>query len=800
MIRHYLSVAWQQLTKYRLQSVVSIVSLAIGFACFALASMWIKYETTYDAFHKDAENLYVLMYGKSTSTPSKLEPRLLHELPQLEKLSVIYTMYPDSINGLDWRESYRRGEWCLTDTNFVSLVGFQLKEGTTSFVHNPDEVAVSDVMAARLWGNESPIGKELVTVDNGYKQTRIVTAVFDEWGRHSNFNFDFVSRMAPDRSHRISTHNLIAMAHISPKADVEELNRRLGEIELYESGMFHEDKLCMRPITKVRHFTRMYELYARTKLHHIYLFALASGLLILCGLLNYLTMFINRLFIRKREIALRTAFGATGRDLMLQFLTEYGLLLAIAMGFGLMTVSLSAEWFLTMTSLPRDMGYIHRESLLYLLLVTIVSLLISLPAIWYFRRQSLQSSITGVGALTRYYIFRRFSVALQIAISIFSIFCTVVFMKQLDSMRSNDIGFELENRMIWRYPSWSNGRNWDEEKEGLFHFVKQCPEVDTVFTTGWPLFPLGGGSYIDVSLENDSESSELLSIDKEFIYDELINFYGIQLIEGRWLDEGEPDEYILVNESFVHKMGWSQGVGKKIYEIHEYSFSEGRKEYRFHELYIVGIVKDMLTGSPTTPATPTIYCALSNYAYSYSLSNWRHFLLKYKPGMKEALKAKIKSYYKENDLSFDSDTWVDFKERYDYYLRSELNLQKLLNIITGVCILIALFGVWSMIMLTCEQRRKEIAVRKVFGATTKDILDMFIAEYMALQVVAASVAFPIGYACMKPWLEQYVVQTSIPWWIYIGIFFLVALLVALCIGWRVWKTATAHPAEEIAKG
>ena len=86
MIRHYLSVAWQQLTKYRLQSVVSIVSLAIGFACFALASMWIKYETTYDAFHKDAENLHVLMFGKSTSVPNKLDTRLLHELPQLERI------------------------------------------------------------------------------------------------------------------------------------------------------------------------------------------------------------------------------------------------------------------------------------------------------------------------------------------------------------------------------------------------------------------------------------------------------------------------------------------------------------------------------------------------------------------------------------------------------------------------------------------------------------------------------------------------------------------------------------------
>jgi predicted lysophospholipase L1 biosynthesis ABC-type transport system permease subunit len=105
-----------------------------------------------------------------------------------------------------------------------------------------------------------------------------------------------------------------------------------------------------------------------------------------------------------------------------------------------------------------------------------------------------------------------------------------------------------------------------------------------------------------------------------------------------------------------------------------------------------------------------------------------------------------------------------------------------------------------MIMLTCEQRRKEIAIRKVFGATVKDILDMFFLEYMALHTVAALVAFPIGYACMKPGLEQYVVQTEISWWIYVGIFLLVALLVALCIGWRVWKTATAHPADEICKG
>ena len=176
--------------------------------------------------------------------------------------------------------------------------------------------------------------------------------------------------------------------------------------------------------------------------------------------------------------------------------------------------------------------------------------------------------------------------------------------------------------------------------------------------------------------------------------------------------------------------------------------------------------------------------------------NSLHILYSFKPEGKASLQKKL-----EEHLKMRSPNMMGlFSGYYDEMLESERNLQKLLNITAIVCILIALFGVWSMIMLTCEQRRKEIAIRKVFGATVKDILDMFFLEYMSLQAIAALIAFPVGYACMKPWLEQYVVQTEISWWIYVSIFMAVAFLVALCIGWRVWKTATARPADEICKG
>ena len=783
MIRHYLSLAWQQLEKYRLQSLVSIVSLAIGFACFALASMWIKYETTYDAFHKDAENLYVIVERKGESMGSDINLRTLYELPQFEQYSHVTEIYCDSINN-----SYNlSGEWAMSDSNLVNLLGIELIEGSTSFVLNEHEVAVSDRLAKQLWGDESPIGKILESSYLGqFKLSRRVVAVFRYWGDHSNYSgIDILGRMRLDVLSDGYNRPSILMARILPTVDVDAFNSHLDTMPVFRrvrdregkfvEDLFYSNQLKAVPITKVRHTTEQYEKYAKAKINHIYLFAIASGMLIICGLLNYLTMFVNRLFIRRREIALRTVFGASGKDLMTQFLIEYGLLLIIALFLGLYLVISVMPSFLTIAELPKSQRFFFGESLTFLSIVFITSMLISLPAIWYFRRQSLQNSITGVDGIMRYNIFRRISTGIQIGISILCIFCTVVLLKQLDTLRHGDIGFERENRMQYTINALTEGV--DEE---IASFLRQCPEVDTAFICVHPIYPKVFGSSLTLNPQSFPELTEAIDLHTQYISSALVDFYGLNLLDGRWLHEGEK-EAILVNETFVRQMGWKNPLEKEVW---------GKK--------IVGVVKDFQNVSPTIKAES--YQLRHEADFKVSHYDRKSILIHYKPGQKQALMKKIEAFYKEKELFYASYNWRDLMEEYDMMLKSEKNLQKLLFITTGVCILIALFGVWSMIMLTCEQRRKEIAVRKVFGATTKDILDMFIVEYMALQGVAALVAFPVGYACMKPWLEQYVVQTSIPWWIYVGIFMAVALLVALCVGWRVWKTATAHPADEICKG
>ena len=515
----------------------------------------------------------------------------------------------------------------------------------------------------------------------------------------------------------------------------------------------------------------------------IYLFALASSLLILCGLLNYLTMFINRLFIRQREIALRTVFGATKRDLILQFLIEYGLVLFIALLLGIFVIDAVREPFCQMAKLPKDIEFVYREGSIYMLWVGGVSLLISLPVIGFFRRQALRNSIQSKVGLFSYSNFRKLSVCLQMCISILFIFCTVVFQKQIHALRYNDFGFERNN--IGHIQTYDLT---EDEIESFASYLRQQPEVVKVIRRRNSLFPtysvemIGIGGYLGPNQQILNKNIYLHYFeDKEYALPE---FYGLRLLQGHFLSEEDDPMAIVVNETTVKEFGWDDPIGKQI----EFSSDV--------ILHVVGVVKDFHNMGPLTPPHPTFFCKEVTWQRSYNPGS--KFLFKYQGEDWKTLKRKYKEYvkrYEGGDFYFE-----DAEEEFDTYLESELNLQKLLNIITGVCILIALFGVWSMIMLTCEQKRKEIAVRKVFGATTKDILDMFFLEYMSLQAIAAVVAFPIGYACMKPWLEQYVVQTEISWWIYVGIFMAVALLVALCIGWRVWKTATARPADEICKG
>ncbi len=793
MIEHYFTLAWRQLLKYKLQSAVSIVSLAIGFACFALASMWIKYETTYDAFHKDADRMYCLMskagahYSFGWNVADEYSDSILKYCHEVE----LSTAFQQPNIELLQNEPLSDVQVIHCDSNFLEMFNIRILEGTNQFLYNDNQVAVTREVAEQMWPDESPIGKEM-TLYQFSENTYTVAAVVDGWKEHSCFPFDVLHNYNHLKYLRANGPNnpfSYVFAHVfrlHPRADVEAINERLDTLKFHYRGgttnLYEVDAhFKLVPINRLRHVC--FNDQMKVKLEHIYLFALAGGLLILCGLLNYLTMFVNRLFIRQREIALRTVFGASGTNLTVQFLIEYGILLAIALFWGVYLMKVVLPYFRQLAELPEGLGIVYREGLVYLLLVVALSLLISLPVIGFFRRQALQNSIQSKVGLFSYNNFRKLSVCLQMSISILFIFCTVVMQKQLHALRNDDIGFDRKDMGVILIYNTS-----EEAREGFVHFLRQQSEVIKAERQMNPLFP--NNHFNSVTVEKEKDKNDDMVYDKtqfQFLEDKkgmLCELYGLRLLKGRLLQDEDDNSAIVINEAAAKQFNWDDPIGKQIKMVW------GRDAY-----HIVGVVKDFHVSGPTTPAGPTL--VFKRFIDNTDIKG-AYLIVKYKEGAWNELKKKcIENAERYNGVDF---LYLNVEEEYDKLLESEKNLQKLLTITTIVCILIALFGVWSMIMLTCEQRRKEIAIRKVFGATVKDILDMFFLEYMTLQGVAALVAFPLGYACMKPWLEQYVVQTEISWWIYVSIFMAVALLVALCIGWRVWKTATARPADEICKG
>ena len=142
-------------------------------------------------------------------------------------------------------------------------------------------------------------------------------------------------------------------------------------------------------------------------------------------------------------------------------------------------------------------------------------------------------------------------------------------------------------------------------------------------------------------------------------------------------------------------------------------------------------------------------------------------------------------------------SFADTEEHYQYFLKSEYNLLQLLSIITIVSILIAIFGIYALIMQSCDQHQKEIAIRKVNGAKMSNILQMFFKEYMILLTIASLIAFPASYAIMKQWLETYNRQTEIGAWVFISIFIGFTLVIIGSIGYRIWKAANENPVDVV---
>ena len=291
------------------------------------------------------------------------------------------------------------------------------------------------------------------------------------------------------------------------------------------------------------------------------------------------------------------------------------------------------------------------------------------------------------------------------------------------------------------------------------------------------IFPLSNLNYID---STGNTASVLINSRRED--PRFFEFFGIEVVEGNIYPKERRNVdnfWFVLNETAMKE---AEGLSKNP--------------------YFMGVVRDIYI-TPTANVFPIrfFYPTAGATEFASDMSYFYAIAYKYEDGMREQTHRAVVEWYKnefpqQENLEF----LIEFdytEDLYNYHFRSERALLRLLSVMTLACILIAIFGVYSLTSLTCQQRRREIAVRKVHGAEVLDILNIFFKEYLILLALAAIVAFPAGFLIMKHWLESYVKQTSMDAWLYVAIFLAVFVVIVFSIFSTVWRAANRNPAEVV---
>ena len=767
MILHYLKSAVRSLTKYKVQTIASVVGLTLGFVCFALSTVWVRYEQTFDSFHRGADRMYLL--GSNSWRETGLSHRFLlaeelkETFPEVEDAAAYWYLEIPVMLSEDATEEVNLG--CIrTDSLFVHMFDVRLMRGSWSFLNVPEEVALTEEGALRLFGTTDVLGRTVYCQNKTYR----ISAVLTGWGQHTNFPFSIMLGMDQDEKNNTSYCDYYINLRLRAGVDTAALVTQMNNSSLkYKVSQRWDGKKCvlsLEPLTHCRY--TVFQDKLSVSIFYIRLFSALGLLLIVLALVNFFSMSVSRMYLRRRELALRIACGSSRVGLTGLFLSELLLILSGAVLLGMILVEAMEKPFCMLSGIE---GSIRLSVVVcFLLLAAVIFLMTWGITAFYCNRIASRQLQPAAAVSPGRFSFQKICLGVQFGICALVLFALSFLLLQLRHLTHTDIGFERDGRAtIYCYGS-------ESLNERIIHELRRQPYVQEVKKL-YSLLPQRAHAGMAVSSwDGKLDNADPITLNAIPEGQEFIDFYGLRLIAGNTLITQGDTMSVVINETAARMMNMANPVGKKV-----------------GSWLVVGVVRDFHVSAPTVPVEPTVFLGFNG-----PLQMGRETLVRFDESETDRLKHFVDSLVQSEEPGvFLKITTV--REAYEEYLRSERTLQRLLTVVAVACVLITLIGVFAHVSLVCEQRRKEIAIRKVNGATASGIFRSFLKEYFALLLVACIIAFPLGSVAMQSWVERYVERMAWPWWLYAAILVGLLLFVMLCIGRSVWRAARENPAEVI---
>ncbi|MDD4438637.1 MAG: FtsX-like permease family protein [Tissierellia bacterium] len=737
---------------------------------------WIHFERGYDKHNPDADRIYKVFQinddnesGVQYMLPTPLK-WLLEGFPEIEAVTAISLS-----KGAYWKDEkvlIHDGNIMLADTSFFKVFYPDIKIDYPADISD-GPVILSERGAKFLGVERDNIGQYLDSL--GFNILDIVSGLPST---QTNVPFDImtIKPLFEDSDCPWCYFSNTIYVRLHENVNVELLSDKLDSIDI-EDSMQGAVSFILVPLRET-HYTYP-ENKANIKYTHLQIFITVSFLVILCALVNYLMLFVNNLRIRGRELSLRKVNGASNGNLVQLFITEIGLILLLSLFISAVLIELLYSPFLKLSEIDAPKSFFIKEMTLYGFLILLFSILISLIPIYSLKYKNISKRVN--------HNFTQISLFTQLSVSILLCFCTSIFLYQYKTLNNSDIGFNRFNINTFQSNVWLT-----KDEVAKISGVK-----DAVFFNG-QFLPTTSRSFLQYRTESEKIiKTELV----KFHEPDFVDFFEFQIIEGRNLQYGEKSA-CLINKTAAKEFELKSPLGEKI-----------------NNFTIVGVMRDIHISPPSMPIIPSVYALRDNMETLSTIKNpitgnydintgpvpsseaesistsFNYFAYKYTDSFRESTEKEI------TDLVTDQGGRIirlfNMEEFYSEYTQSERYLLILLTAMTAVAILIAIFGIYSMVTLACNRRRKEIAIRKVNGATVKEIFMLFFKQYFWITFAASALAFPIGVYVMQRWLEQYTRRVSMEWWLFAGVFALVLLIVMASMIFRVVKAAKENPAEVV---
>ena len=779
--------AWRNLLRNKAFSFINIFGLALGLACSLLILLWVQDERKMDAFHRNSNRIYsvyerVFSEGKvetSLATPGLLARELKRRVPGIRLSTGFWERDgEEDVFALGDKRVNLRGAYA--DSDFFRIFSFSLVEGTaSSALAGPDDIAISASVARVFFGSaRAALGRSLRI--NNAREMRI-TAVFADLPSTSSMQFSYVVNYTA-LLHNVSwlTDWINRSPHtyieLEPNVDPLRVEAQIRDfitpyLRTDYGGGYHLELGLQRFDETYLHNLFKNGRPTGGRIEYVQLFTVVAFFVLLIACINFMNLATARSIKRAREVGIRKAIGALRERLIVQFIGEAMLLTSFAIVIALALVAAVLPAFRGLTGKAIYLPLSSPGFWLAMLGLLFVTGFIagSYPALFLSGLRPvrvLKGTLRfGVGAL----LFRKGLVVFQFVLSIVLIAGTIVISKQIYYLRTKDLGFDRENVVYIPFQG-----DLTFKYEVFKQQLAGVPGITAVTRSTQAPSHMGTHVY-DLDWEGKRADAHVVAIHNGVGYG-WIDLMKVPVIRGRDFSHDYPSDSnaVLINETLARILGFADPLGKRL------RFFQQQKT-------IIGVVRDFHLRSLRDPIEPLVL-------YLAEYTDWGCALVKTQPGRTREALAGIERVFRGMEPAFPFRYYFS-DEEYQKLYNSEQTVGFLADSFSFLAVFISCLGLLGLTIFTAEQRRKEIGVRKVIGASVSNIVVLLSRDIVGLILLASVIAGPLAWVAMESWLRNYAYRVAVDWWIF-AVAGAAALFVALVtIGYQSVKAATANPVK-----